>query len=67
MKLTAKTIPYSSIVGGGLMLCDQTGRARFIVSFRGTTEGISKDETAALSSQFAAFIKERGLEILERP
>lgn len=44
MKLTAKAVPYSSIVGGGLVFHDETGRARFIVSLRGTTEGITKAE-----------------------
>lgn len=66
MKLMAKTVPHSSVVGGGLMLCDEAGRARFIVNFMGTTEGITKDETAALSKQFAAFIQERGLDVPER-
>lgn len=66
MKLLAQTVPYSSVVGGGLMLCDESGRARFMVMLRGTTEGITKEETAALSEQFAAFIAERGLEVPER-
>lgn len=66
MKLTAKTVPYSSVVGGGLMLCDETGRARFIVNFMGATEGITKEETAALSRQFASFISDRELEVPAR-
>jgi hypothetical protein len=40
MRLPAKQVPHSSIVGGGLTLCDRTGRARFIVNFMGTDAGI---------------------------
>lgn len=47
MKLTAKEVPYSSIVGGGLMLIDESGRAAFQVMFMGTTNGITKEQTAA--------------------
>jgi len=35
MKLKSKVVRYSSIVGGGLMLTDEAGAARFIVNFMG--------------------------------
>jgi hypothetical protein len=66
MKLTAQTVPYSSVVGGGLMLKDESGRAAFIVNFIGTTQGITKEETAALSKQFAEFIEQHGLQVPDR-
>lgn len=49
MKLHATVIPYSGTVGGGLMLIDENGRACFIVSIIGTTKGITRDQTAAIS------------------
>lgn len=66
MKLAVRKTPYSSIVGGGLMLTDESGRARFMVLFTGTTEGIEKNENDALAEQFAAFIEQHGLEVPER-
>lgn len=66
MKLKAQTVPYSGVVGGGLMLTDTTGRARFVVNFMGTTEGITKEETEALTKQIEAFISEYGLEVPDR-
>ncbi len=66
MKLTAQVVPYSSIVGGGLMLTDEAGAARFIVSLRGTTAGITKEETEAISRQIADMIAERGLTVSSR-
>lgn len=66
MKLLAKRTPYSSVVGGGLMLTDETGRARFMVIFTGTTEGIEKNENDALAEQFAKFIEQHGLVVPER-
>lgn len=67
MKLHAKRIPYSSIVGGGLTLIDDSGRHAFIVNFIGTTKGITKEETAALADQFAKWIEEHGgIEVPDR-
>jgi len=60
VKLTVDFVPYSSIVGGGLTLKRMDGRAGFIVNFIGTTEGITRDETAALSDQFAWFVQNYG-------
>lgn len=56
MRLTAKQVAHSSVVGGGLMLCDEKGAARFIVNFMGTTDGIRPEETKALAEQFAHYI-----------
>jgi hypothetical protein len=58
--------PYSSIVGGGLSLHDMNGRARFMVMFIGTTEGITKDEDDALCEQFAACFEGRNIYVPER-
>lgn len=61
MRLRTKIVPYSSIVGGGLQLLDEKGRAVFIVNFIGTAWGISKDQTASLSEQLSALIEAHGL------
>lgn len=47
-RATVEPVPYSSMVGGGLMVKDESGRARFIITAFGTTEGITKEETEAL-------------------
>lgn len=56
VRLTTDLLPHSSVVGGGLVLKKIDGRAGFIVNFIGTTEGISKEETEALSAQFEWFV-----------
>lgn len=66
MKLKAQATPYSSTVGGGLMLTDERGAAAFIVAFMGTSRGITKEETEALTRQFKAFVDEHGLEVPDR-
>lgn len=66
MILKAKVTPYSSIVGGGLLLTDETGAARFVVSLRGTTAGITKEETEAISSRLASLIEAGGLSVPAR-
>jgi hypothetical protein len=48
------------------MLLDEKGHERFIVKFRETTAGISKEETAALSSRIAQLIDEHGLDVPDR-
>jgi hypothetical protein len=63
VKLTSKIVPYSSNVGGGLVLLDEIGRAVFQVAFMGTTQGITKEQTAELSRQFDWYVNELGLEI----
>jgi hypothetical protein len=63
MKLKSKVVPYSSVVGGGLMLTDKDGAARFIVNFMGTTAGISKEQSEALSEQIDALINAHGLSV----
>ena len=66
MKLNAKSIPFSSVVGGGLSLVDDSGRVRFIVNFMGSTAGITKEETAALAKQFGDWVAQHGLEVPDR-
>ena len=63
MRLYAKPVSYSSIVGGGLMLTDDAGQAQFMVMFRGTTQGISKKQNDALTRQIAEMIAQHGLEV----
>ena len=66
MKLKADKVPYSGTVGGGLCLIDENGRARFMVAIFGTTEGITKEETAAIASALVSGIPEDGIEVPER-
>lgn len=66
VRLAAKPVPYSSIVGGGLTLVKKDGSAGFIVNFIGTSEGITKEETAALSERFAWFVNEFGVSVPQR-
>jgi hypothetical protein len=54
MKLTANKTPYSSVVGGGVMLTDETGKAVFNVMICGTTNGISKEQDAEISERIVA-------------
>lgn len=53
MRLTAKLTPWSSVVGGGLHLVDEAGRVRFMVAIMGTTDGITKEQSAELSKLLA--------------
>lgn len=66
MRLTAKQVPHSSVVGGGLTLCDANGRARFIVNFMGTTAGIRPEETKALAEQFAHYVNNHDVVVPDR-
>lgn len=63
VRLVADQVPYSSIVGGGLVLKKMDGRAGFIVNFIGTTDGITKEETKAISEQFAWFMQNYGVSV----
>ena len=63
MKLTSNSVPYSSVVGGGLSLLDENGRARFQVVLIGTTDGISKEQNDAISKRLHELINTHGLEI----
>jgi hypothetical protein len=45
------------------MLTDPSGAVRFMVSFRGASEGISKEQTEALSEQIDALINAHGLSV----
>lgn len=64
MKLLANIVPYSSIVGGGILLADEKGAARFQIALMGTTAGISKEQNDAICRQLAILINTHGLEIL---
>lgn len=66
MRLKATEVPYSSVVGGGLTLVDETGAARFQVAIFGTTDGITKEETAAIRAALASGIPADGIEVPER-
>ena len=66
MKLTANKTPYSSTVGGGLTLCDETGRARFMVLLCGTTEGITKGENDAIAACLADAVNAAPIEVAPR-
>lgn len=58
--LIARATPYSSTVGGGVTLEDEQGRARFMVMFIGTTDGITKEENDALARNYEWFVNEMG-------
>lgn len=66
MKLKAKSIPYSGVVGGGLMLTSEDGATAFILNFMGASKGITKDQTEAMAKQIATWINENGLDIPAR-
>jgi uncharacterized protein YecA (UPF0149 family) len=66
MKLQARQVPFSSVVGSGLTLYDEKGRAAFIVNFMGTTQGITREQTEAMSAAFTDWVNEFGLEVPER-
>ena len=66
MRLSAKEVPHSSTVGGGLTLCDPKGRARFIVAFIGAGNGIMPEETKALTEQFAHWINNHDVVVPDR-
>lgn len=66
MKLKAKQTPYSSVVGGGLTLIDEHGRPRFMVMICGTTNGITKEETATIANALSSGIPTDGIELAER-
>ena len=62
MKLKAKMVPYSGVVGGGLLLTSEGGSAAFMLHFVGTTKGVTKEQTDAMATQLATWINERGLD-----
>lgn len=67
MKLKAKPVPYSSVVGGGVMLLYPTGAAAFQIVLMGTTKGISREQTVAITARLAELINQHGLEVPEGP
>lgn len=50
MKLKAQKVPYSSVVGGGVLLTNEKGAAQFQIAIFGTTNGITKEQTGAIST-----------------
>jgi hypothetical protein len=60
IRLHAKPFGYSSVVGGGLQLAEKDGRTAFLVSFLGTTQGITKTETEELTNQIVDLIEKAG-------
>lgn len=63
MKLTARTVPYSSIVGGGVQLMNEQGHAAFQIALVGTTKGITFETTKAIADRLVELINEHGLEV----
>lgn len=63
MKLKSQVVRYSSIVGGGLMLTNESGAVQFIVNFMGASSGITKEQSEALSEQIDALINAHGLSV----
>jgi len=63
MKLKAQAFPYSSIVGGGVMLLDEKGAAAFQIGLRGTTKGISKEQSDLITMRLVELINRCGLEV----
>jgi hypothetical protein len=60
IRLYAKPFGYSSVVGGGLQLAEKEGPVAFLVSFLGTTQGITKKETEELTTQIVDLIEKAG-------
>lgn len=67
VRLAADIVPYSSVVGGGLMLKKMDGSAGFIINFMGASQGITKEETAALAEQFRWFVNTYHCAVPSRP
>lgn len=63
MRLVAKRVPYSSVVGGGVMLTDETGTARYQIMLIGTTQGIDKETTDQIADRIVELIQANGLEV----
>lgn len=66
MKLGAKEIPFSSIVGGGLALVDERGAYRFQLAIMGTTQGITREQSQAIAEQVTRLINANNLDVPER-
>lgn len=65
MKLKAQIVPYSSIVGGGVLLLDERGAAVFQIGLRGTSRGITKEQTEIITTRLVELINRCGLEVEE--
>lgn len=65
-RMDARPTPYSSVVGGGLILFDQSGRAAFQLSIIGTSNGVTREENDAIARRLAELINSHGLEVPRR-
>jgi hypothetical protein len=66
MKVRIKPTAYSSIVGGGLTIYDESGRARFLMSLMGTTEGITREENNAIADAIVQAFDDKTIEVPDR-
>lgn len=60
MKLTAQVVPYSSIVGGGVMLLDDKGKAFVQLIIAGGPPGYTAQDVKTISERLVARINENG-------
>lgn len=63
IKLFAESTPYSSVVGGGVMLTDNIGRAKFQIMLIGTTNGITKEQNDHMAARLKELINKHGLDV----
>lgn len=59
-KLTAQVVPYSSVVGTGVMVLENGGPCVAMVSIRATSADIPKETQQALANLIAAAINQLG-------
>jgi hypothetical protein len=62
VKLTAKVLPYSRTIGGGLMLFDEGGRPVCQISLVARS-AITEEQLVALARQLDRYIHQNGLEL----
>lgn len=65
-RMDARPTPYSSVVGGGLILFDQSGRAAFKLAIMGTSNGVTREENDAIARRIAELVNCHGLEVPRR-
>lgn len=65
MRVSAKVVPWSSIVGGGVKLLDPSGKVCFMVAFIGMQQGITKEQSVALSEQFVTWVNNHKVTVPE--
>jgi hypothetical protein len=67
MKLTARIVPYSSVVGGGVMLLDEAGKAYLQLAVMGGRVGVTREEHEATAAALVELVNAEGLVIGETP